>query len=547
MESTSRPGCIQVSESTYAMLEEDQRSLFEATGGVEVKGKGLMATYIYQPTEEELQMLVLAIGDEDACPDFAGPTLRPWSPNPMDLSIIEEAADEEALWALGTQKTIRTSATDYLTPTVSEKSPMERMMSDKVPPSSGALRTERRKSAKPMWEALEPGAPKPSPVSGTLLHQGGDGSSAGSKPGGSGDMPKLVSAPNAFLSHHASSLLLRSSPGVIQAPSQETAAGRSQLNLSRLNPSSSTSATPAHSLSMPSNSLSRHGSEGQDASMLPHFNSLYPSQTGGSSRQSSSRKSPSNLMTVPSSSPTKSYELSAENSSSHSADNIILTLPPLPPKYVGHTAPSARPSFNDKPPSARQSSEQVKHMNQRRETSCDYSHPHPSSQLAALFQGGPTARGKGKKDNSRTSAPASEASSAANSVSNLSMENIQQEGTARKSGETLPLGGFNRTSWETLMSQGQGSRTSRQSHSKAVSRDSSLLPPLHPRQGSMRKDGDSLTLDSAPSLAPASSAKARRSSWTELTSPRSSKTHDGLSKLKATFMLMSEMDPQRKS
>jgi hypothetical protein len=48
MESTSRPGCIQVSESTYAMLEEDQRSLFEATGGVEVKGKGLMPTYIYQ-------------------------------------------------------------------------------------------------------------------------------------------------------------------------------------------------------------------------------------------------------------------------------------------------------------------------------------------------------------------------------------------------------------------------------------------------------------------------------------------------------------------
>ena len=61
MESTSRPGCIQVSESTYAMLEEDQRSLFEATGGVEVKGKGLMPTYIYQPTEEELKMLVLTI------------------------------------------------------------------------------------------------------------------------------------------------------------------------------------------------------------------------------------------------------------------------------------------------------------------------------------------------------------------------------------------------------------------------------------------------------------------------------------------------------
>lgn len=56
MESTSRPGCIQISESTYAMLEEDQQSLFEATGGVEVKGKGLMPTYIYQPTEEALKL-----------------------------------------------------------------------------------------------------------------------------------------------------------------------------------------------------------------------------------------------------------------------------------------------------------------------------------------------------------------------------------------------------------------------------------------------------------------------------------------------------------
>ena len=66
MESTSRPGCIQVSESTYTMLDEDQRSLFEATGGVEVKGKGLMPTYIYQPSEAELQMFAKAVGAEAA-------------------------------------------------------------------------------------------------------------------------------------------------------------------------------------------------------------------------------------------------------------------------------------------------------------------------------------------------------------------------------------------------------------------------------------------------------------------------------------------------
>ena len=58
MESTSRPGCIQVSESTYAMLDEDQQSLFEATGGVEVKGKGLMPTYIWENVVCDVQDLL---------------------------------------------------------------------------------------------------------------------------------------------------------------------------------------------------------------------------------------------------------------------------------------------------------------------------------------------------------------------------------------------------------------------------------------------------------------------------------------------------------
>ena len=69
MESTSRPGCIQVSEVTYAMLDEDQRSLFEATGGVEVKGKGLMQTYIYQPTEDVSTPPLLPLGLPKAKPE----------------------------------------------------------------------------------------------------------------------------------------------------------------------------------------------------------------------------------------------------------------------------------------------------------------------------------------------------------------------------------------------------------------------------------------------------------------------------------------------
>ena len=50
MESTCVPGRIQISASTYAMLHPDQRAHFEAIGGVEVKGKGRMETYLLVET-----------------------------------------------------------------------------------------------------------------------------------------------------------------------------------------------------------------------------------------------------------------------------------------------------------------------------------------------------------------------------------------------------------------------------------------------------------------------------------------------------------------
>ena len=37
MESTSKPGCIQISEVTWGMLDKSVQALFHATGGVEVK------------------------------------------------------------------------------------------------------------------------------------------------------------------------------------------------------------------------------------------------------------------------------------------------------------------------------------------------------------------------------------------------------------------------------------------------------------------------------------------------------------------------------
>lgn len=37
MESTSKPGCIQISATTYEILDDDQKALFKPTGGVQVK------------------------------------------------------------------------------------------------------------------------------------------------------------------------------------------------------------------------------------------------------------------------------------------------------------------------------------------------------------------------------------------------------------------------------------------------------------------------------------------------------------------------------
>lgn len=70
MESTSRPGCIQISSATYDILEEDQRTLFTPTGGVEVKvghdciairlGNAVLAFADCEHLEMYLQVVVYA-------------------------------------------------------------------------------------------------------------------------------------------------------------------------------------------------------------------------------------------------------------------------------------------------------------------------------------------------------------------------------------------------------------------------------------------------------------------------------------------------------
>ncbi|KAG1671995.1 hypothetical protein FOA52_013368 [Chlamydomonas sp. UWO 241] len=54
MESTATPGCIQVSEATYVLLFAPDMHHFQPTHGIEVKGKGLMDTDLYEPSDADM-------------------------------------------------------------------------------------------------------------------------------------------------------------------------------------------------------------------------------------------------------------------------------------------------------------------------------------------------------------------------------------------------------------------------------------------------------------------------------------------------------------
>ncbi|GLI68380.1 hypothetical protein VaNZ11_012708 [Volvox africanus] len=49
MESTGQPGAIHASESAFSLLKSEA---WEPTGGIEIKGKGLMQTFVWRPTME---------------------------------------------------------------------------------------------------------------------------------------------------------------------------------------------------------------------------------------------------------------------------------------------------------------------------------------------------------------------------------------------------------------------------------------------------------------------------------------------------------------
>ncbi|KAG2496060.1 hypothetical protein HYH03_005979 [Edaphochlamys debaryana] len=71
MESTCRPGNIHVSQATKALLPDEP---WEATGGVQVKGIGLMKTYRWSPGEAEL--IALTAGLTDPAGKRGGPGAR---------------------------------------------------------------------------------------------------------------------------------------------------------------------------------------------------------------------------------------------------------------------------------------------------------------------------------------------------------------------------------------------------------------------------------------------------------------------------------------
>ncbi|KAF5829769.1 hypothetical protein DUNSADRAFT_15534 [Dunaliella salina] len=65
MESTGLPGRIHVSEATRALLQHEQ---WEATGGIEVKGKGLMDTYLWAPSSQQPSVSRAASSSADRLP-----------------------------------------------------------------------------------------------------------------------------------------------------------------------------------------------------------------------------------------------------------------------------------------------------------------------------------------------------------------------------------------------------------------------------------------------------------------------------------------------
>ncbi|GLC68226.1 hypothetical protein PLESTF_000664000 [Pleodorina starrii] len=101
MESTGLPGAIHASEATFRKLAAVSRAGWEATGGIEVKGKGLMQTYVWRPSAATANTAAPAATDmpptgphriSEAPPPAAASTLLPPAPQGADSNTDAAAA-----------------------------------------------------------------------------------------------------------------------------------------------------------------------------------------------------------------------------------------------------------------------------------------------------------------------------------------------------------------------------------------------------------------------------------------------------------------------
>ncbi len=78
MESTCQPGMIQVSDPTYMLLPKSE--VLHPTGGIEIKGKGMMRTHVWQPP-----------------PGFFDPAAKPMLPPKILNCIVTTAVSGAAV------------------------------------------------------------------------------------------------------------------------------------------------------------------------------------------------------------------------------------------------------------------------------------------------------------------------------------------------------------------------------------------------------------------------------------------------------------------
>eukprot|EP00798_Chlamydomonas_sp_ICE-L_P032407 gene32407-31024_t len=89
MESTSKPGHVQVSQATYDLLDDSMKSIFTSTGGVEVKGKGMMRTYAWD-TINNPHTAPSSVAEDAGYSSYPRSPVNPINSSPADSLPMEK-------------------------------------------------------------------------------------------------------------------------------------------------------------------------------------------------------------------------------------------------------------------------------------------------------------------------------------------------------------------------------------------------------------------------------------------------------------------------